>query len=64
MGKRFSKIGNPLCSDAMTGRKERISYARVLVEVDVAKKLVSEVTIKLPYGNRREQHVIYENLPK
>ncbi|KAI5677890.1 hypothetical protein M9H77_08840 [Catharanthus roseus] len=64
LGKICSKIGNPLCSDAMTGRKERIFYARVLVEVDMAKELVSKVTIKLPYGNRREQHVIYENFPK
>ncbi|KAI5653646.1 hypothetical protein M9H77_30833 [Catharanthus roseus] len=34
--------GNHLCLDAMT-RKERISYARVLIEVDLANELVSEI---------------------
>ncbi|KAI5652558.1 hypothetical protein M9H77_29745 [Catharanthus roseus] len=42
----------------------RISYARVLVEVDIAKDLVSEVAIKMTYGNRRIQQVVYENVPK
>ncbi|KAI5653287.1 hypothetical protein M9H77_30474 [Catharanthus roseus] len=64
LDKICSKIGNPLCSDAMTGRKNRILYARVLVEVDVAKDLVSEVAIKMPYGNRRIQQVVYENMLK
>lgn len=59
-----SMIGNPLCTDAMTRRKDRISYARVLIEVDVAKELVLDVTIMLPNRNIREQHGIYDNLPK
>ncbi|KAI5672289.1 hypothetical protein M9H77_12653 [Catharanthus roseus] len=42
VGKICSKIGNPLYSDVMTRMKQRISYARDLVEVDVAKELVSE----------------------
>ncbi|KAI5681613.1 hypothetical protein M9H77_02841 [Catharanthus roseus] len=48
----------------MTEKKNIISYARVLVEVDVAKDLVSEVAITMPYGNRRIQQVVYENVPK
>ncbi|KAI5666798.1 hypothetical protein M9H77_16651 [Catharanthus roseus] len=58
-----SKIGNPLCTNAMTRKKDRISYARVLVIVDVVKALVLVVPIMMPNGNIRE-HVIYENLPK
>lgn len=59
-----SKIREPLCIDAMIGREERISYTRVLVEVDIARELVTEVSIKLLNGKLREQYVDYENLPK
>ncbi|KAI5678363.1 hypothetical protein M9H77_09313 [Catharanthus roseus] len=48
----------------MTRRKDRISYARVLIEVDVAKKLVSEVISRLPDGTIAEQHVLCENILK
>lgn len=64
LAKLCAKIGESLCTDAMTGRKDRISNARVLVEVDIAKDLVTEVPIKLPDGKLRDQCVIYENLPK
>lgn len=64
LAKICSKITEPLCTDAMIGWKERIFYARVLVEVDIAKELVKEVPIKLPNGKLREQYIIYENLPK
>ncbi|KAI5653675.1 hypothetical protein M9H77_30862 [Catharanthus roseus] len=50
--------------DAMTEKKESVSYARALIEVDVTKELVTEVYIKLPNGNTREQFVIYENVSK
>lgn len=59
-----SRVGTPLCTDRMTGLKERISYARVLVEVDIGKDLVAEVPIKLPGGRVRMQSIIYERLPK
>lgn len=55
---------SPLCTDRMTGLKEKISYARVLGEVDIAKGLILEVPIKLPNGKIRTQDVIYENVPK
>lgn len=64
LDKICSRVGVPLCTDRMTGLKERISYARVLVEVDIAKELVGEIPIKLPGGKLRMQDVIYENLPK
>ncbi|KAI5649026.1 hypothetical protein M9H77_35031 [Catharanthus roseus] len=48
----------------MTEKRESFSYARALIEVDIAKELVTEVYIQLPKGKTREQDVIYENMPK
>lgn len=64
LDKICSRVGVPLCTDRMTGLKERISYARVLVEVDIATELVAEVPIRLPGGIVRMQDIIYESLPK
>lgn len=64
LAKICSKIGDPLWTDALNGNKESISFAQVLVEVDLARELVTEVPIKFPYGKLREQYVIYENTPK
>ncbi|KAI5673474.1 hypothetical protein M9H77_13838 [Catharanthus roseus] len=44
--------------------KHHISFARLLVDVDLAKDLVREVTIKLPYGVLPKQAIIFENVPK
>ncbi|KAI5663920.1 hypothetical protein M9H77_23243 [Catharanthus roseus] len=46
------------------GIEARISYERVLVEVDLAKELVSEIVIILPFDRVRQQNVVYENVPK
>lgn len=54
----------PLCTDRMTGLKERISYVRVLVELNIVKDLTTEIPIKLLGGRVRTQNVLYENLPK
>lgn len=59
-----SLIGNLLCTDSFTRRKDRISYAKVFIEVDVAKKLPREVIIHMPNGSIRDQHFSYENPPK
>lgn len=64
LGKICSIIGEPICTDEMTNKKERLSYARVLVNVDLDKELVTEVKINLPNGKTREQYVAYESLPK
>ncbi|KAI5666267.1 hypothetical protein M9H77_16120 [Catharanthus roseus] len=64
LGKICSEVGDPICTDAMTSRKERISYARVLVNVDLAKDLTTEVKLNLPNGKKRMQLITYENLPK
>ncbi|KAI5650326.1 hypothetical protein M9H77_36331 [Catharanthus roseus] len=41
-GQDMLRNRRPLCTDVMTARMQRISYARVLVEVDIAKELIME----------------------
>ena len=42
----------------------RISYARVLVELDLLANLKSSIVINLPNGSTLNQPVIYETLPR
>ncbi|KAL0430918.1 UNVERIFIED_CONTAM: hypothetical protein Sradi_0717800 [Sesamum radiatum] len=64
LGKIGSKLGTPIAMDSLTMKMERLSYARILVEVDASKKLVEEVEFILPNGVKRQQSVIYEYMPK
>lgn len=59
-----SKVGNPLCTDRITQERKRISYARVLVEIDASKDPCEEFEVTLPSGISYMQYVEYENLPK
>ncbi|GFZ20851.1 hypothetical protein Acr_29g0000130 [Actinidia rufa] len=61
-----SKIGKPIHMDKMTTQKERITYARCLVEIDMAKEIKHTVKVNLnfPGGGIYEQPVFYENLPR
>ena len=43
---------------------ESLSYARVLVELDLLDDLPNSINICLPNGNALNQLVIYETLPK
>ena len=64
LGKIASVLGNPISTDRLTATRERISFARVLVEIDPTKELKRSVEIQLPTGKVRQQKVIYENEPK
>ena len=64
LSKIVSKVGKPITTDKMTLTKERFSFARVLVEVDVTSDIVSEVEIGLPTGVVYHQSVIPEFTPK
>ncbi|GFZ06964.1 hypothetical protein Acr_18g0011340 [Actinidia rufa] len=64
LGKICSKIGKPIHTDKMTANRERVSYARCLVEVNMAKELTHSVIINLPNGDAFEQVMFYENLPR
>ncbi|KAK4412825.1 hypothetical protein Salat_2929700 [Sesamum alatum] len=59
-----SRLGNPIAMDALTRKMERVSYARILVEVDASKSLVDNVEFILPNGVMRKQPVVYEFTPK
>ncbi|XP_058774117.1 uncharacterized protein LOC131648371 [Vicia villosa] len=64
LGKIGSAVENPLFTDECTARKLRVSYARILVEVDVTQKLCEEVTIKDHEGRIRQQKIEYEWRPQ
>ncbi|KAL0420291.1 UNVERIFIED_CONTAM: hypothetical protein Slati_3052000 [Sesamum latifolium] len=52
LGKIGSRLGTPIAMDSLTMTMERVSYARILVEVDASKKLVDEVEFHPPeWGN-------------
>lgn len=63
LGKIGSALGKPLFTDECTARKLRVSYARILVEVDVTQKLKDCVTIKDVKGKVIHQPVEYEWRP-
>ncbi|XP_058726469.1 uncharacterized protein LOC131597821 [Vicia villosa] len=57
-------VGKPITNDECTARKLRISYARVLVEVDITKPVKESVTIKDHNGKEWQQKIEYEWRPK
>ncbi|KAL0315181.1 UNVERIFIED_CONTAM: hypothetical protein Scaly_2881200 [Sesamum calycinum] len=64
LGKIGSRLGTPIAMDSLTMKMERVSYARILVEVDASKKLVDHVEFILPNGVIRKQPIVYEYTPK
>ena len=63
LSKIVSKVGKPISTDMMTRTKERISFARVLVEVDASKELITVVEVVLPTGVVYDQMVVFEVAP-
>ena len=63
LSKIASRIGKPIQCDKLTANMERISYARVLVEVNLMEDLPSSIPIVLPNGSPLEQPIIFESLP-
>ncbi|XP_058746354.1 uncharacterized protein LOC131619255 [Vicia villosa] len=64
LSKISSVVGRPIMTDECIARKLRISYARVLVEVDITKLVKKGVTKKDHNGREREQKIEYEWRPK
>uniref|UniRef100_A0A3N7GN93 DUF4283 domain-containing protein n=1 Tax=Populus trichocarpa TaxID=3694 RepID=A0A3N7GN93_POPTR len=64
LSKIASVIGKPILSDQLTSTMSRISYARVLVELDLLDDLIHSVDILLPNSTALTQRVIYETLPR
>ncbi|XP_058775452.1 uncharacterized protein LOC131649713 [Vicia villosa] len=64
LSKIGSAIGVPLVTDECTTSKLRVSYARIIVEVDVTKDFVKEIAIRDCEGRKIKQMVEYEWRPK
>ncbi|XP_058775694.1 uncharacterized protein LOC131649972 [Vicia villosa] len=64
LNKIGSMIGIPLVTDECRAHKLRVSYARILVEVDITRKLIHEITIKDLEGRKIRQPIEYEWRPK
>ncbi|KAK4708762.1 hypothetical protein R3W88_029687 [Solanum pinnatisectum] len=63
LSKVTSMIGKPLHTDNFTADMTRISYAKILVEVDVAQPLLDNIDISTPYGEF-QQSVVFDWCPK
>lgn len=63
LSKIVSRVGKPIRTDQQTAARSAISFARVLVEIDVSKPLKTEVSIKLPGGKMLCQSLEYERAP-
>ena len=64
LSKIASVLGKPIQCDHMTSSLSRLSYARVLVELDLREDLQHSVAVTLPSGPILNQKVVYEALPK
>lgn len=64
LGKIVSAIGSPIVTDECTASKLQVSYARILVEVDITKELPQEITIRDRSGNKLQQAIKFEWKPE
>ncbi|KAJ6976303.1 hypothetical protein NC653_031980 [Populus alba x Populus x berolinensis] len=65
LSKLASVLGKPLRCDAPTIRKTKLSFARVLIEVDMVNTLPDLIDVQLPNGGSiLGQRVIYECRPR
>lgn len=64
LSKLASMFGKPLQSDRLTSIIARLSYARVLVEVNFMDVLPFFIKVILPNGSTLNQEVVYETLPR
>ncbi|KAL2922245.1 hypothetical protein RDABS01_013736 [Bienertia sinuspersici] len=58
-----SALGVPICTDECTSQQLRISYARMLIEIDVTKPRPLVISVEGPNGVEFEQKVTYEWVP-
>jgi len=64
LSKIASRVEKPITTDKLTHSKERLSFSRVMVDVDASKDLVTSVEMKLPTGDIYVQSVVFEFTPK
>ncbi|KAJ6968624.1 hypothetical protein NC653_036570 [Populus alba x Populus x berolinensis] len=64
LSKIASMVGKPIHCDSPTAQMSRISYARVLIEIDLFSELKTSVNVMLPNGTLLVQNLVYESLPR
>ncbi|XP_070024967.1 uncharacterized protein [Nicotiana sylvestris] len=64
LGRIASLLGKPICTDRLTAGCERISYARILVEMDITQPLPDEIYIEILDGRIWMHSVEFEWKPK
>lgn len=57
LSKIESDLGNPLLTDECTTNKLKVSYARILLEIDITKKLSETININDSEGRKIPTHV-------
>ena len=63
MSRIASAIGVPIFADECTTKQTRISYARMLVELNVTKPVPEKITVMDPNGRTFMQDVVMEWKP-
>lgn len=56
-------LGAPICASECTSRQLRISFARLLIEMDVTQELPKSISIQDPSGSVFYQEVTYDWVP-
>nr|XP_016463926.1 PREDICTED: uncharacterized protein LOC107786925 [Nicotiana tabacum] len=64
LGRIASALGKPLFANECTTKQTRISYARMLIEVNVSKPLPEKITVMDPNGQIFQQEVEFEWKPQ
>lgn len=63
MSRIGSVIGVPVYADECTTEQSRVSFARILVHLDITKDTIKEVVVEEPNGKKFKQEVSYEFIP-
>ncbi|XP_074265385.1 uncharacterized protein LOC141587816 [Silene latifolia] len=63
LSKVASFVGRPICADEPTTSKSKITFAKILVEVDLFKDLPKGMTLQTPYRGTVLQKIDYEWVP-
>ena len=64
LSKIASVLGKPIQCDHMTSTLSPLSYAKVLIELDLREDTQQSVVVSLPSGLVLQQKVVYESQPK
>lgn len=57
LGRLASYLGRPICTDKLTAKGDRISYARILIKMDITQPLPDKVTIESSDDNIWNQDI-------